>query len=119
MVSERTLRAARMAAERLRDDGDLESADAITTLVAAVRDESVPTLDLLTTSQAGDLFGVSGQTIKNWVRRGRLAGYRVGGRIMIPKEAAAAYVQRARQALDLDEVSDGEAARLVAEGRQR
>ncbi len=36
---------------------------------------------------------------------------------MIPREAVAAYVQQARQSLDLDDVSDAEAARLVAEGR--
>jgi hypothetical protein len=36
---------------------------------------------------------------------------------MVPREAVADYVQRARRSLDLDVLSDDEAARLVAEGR--
>ncbi len=41
---------------------------------------------MLTTSQAGDLLGVTGQTIKNWVRDRRIKGFRVGGRIMVPRD---------------------------------
>ena len=74
---------------------------------------------LLTTSQAGDLLSVSGQTIKNWVRDGRLSGFRVGGRIMVPKDAVAEYIYRARGSLELDEIPDETAARLVAEGRPK
>lgn len=76
-------------------------------------------MEVLTSTEAGNLVGVSGQTIKNWVRQGRLAGYRVGGRIMIPKDTVADYVRRARRSLDLEEVADEMAARLVAEGRGR
>ena len=66
----------------------------------------------------GDLLGVRGQTIKHWVRRGRPAGYRVGGRIMLLEEAVAEYARRARGSLDMGEVTNEAAARLVAEGRR-
>jgi excisionase family DNA binding protein len=64
------------------------------------------------------VLGVSGQTIKNWVRQGQLQGYRVGGRIMVPKDMLAEYVRRARGSLDLDVISDEEAARLAKDGRR-
>ena len=118
MITEQTLTAARAAADDLRQRGEIERAAAIEALVDAAKPEALPALDLLTTGQAGELLGVTGQTIKNWVRAGRLTGYRVGGRIMLPREAVVAYVQQARQSLDLDELSDKEAARLVAEGRR-
>ena len=119
MVTEQTLKVARTAAAELRRRGDIEGARAIDALVEVAVRETLPTLDLLTTTQAGDLLGVTGQTIKNWVRRRQLPGYRVGGRIMIPKEAVTEYVRRARRSLQLEEISDAEAARLVAEGRRR
>ena len=69
------------------------------------------------TTQAGDLLGVTGQTIKNWVRDRRIKGFRVGGRIMVPRDIVVDYVRRARTSLDLEEISDAEAAQLAAEGR--
>jgi excisionase family DNA binding protein len=119
MITERTLALARTTANDLRQRGEAERARAIDALVEAVADETVPSLDLLTSPQVGDLLGVTGQTIKNWVRSGQLAGFRVGGRIMVPREAVADYVQRARRSLELAPISDDEAARLVAEGRAR
>ena len=77
----------------------------------------MPALDLLTTTQTGNVLGVSGQTIKNWVREGRFTGYRVGSRIMIPKEVVEEYVRRAGPSLELEDLSDEESARLVTEGR--
>ncbi|HEX2348785.1 MAG TPA: helix-turn-helix domain-containing protein [Ktedonobacterales bacterium] len=44
-----------------------------------------------TTAEAGRLIGVTPQTIKNWVARGLLAGYRLGGRIVIPRAALDEY----------------------------
>ncbi len=119
MVSQEILQIAKRTADELRQRGDAESAQAIEALVEVAQEEAIPSLDLLTTTQAGDLFGVSGQTIKNWVRKGRLAGYRVGARIMVPKGAAADYVRRARASLDLEQISDAEAAQLVAKERER
>lgn len=119
MIAEQTIRIAQDTAEELRQRGEDNRARAVEALVHAVRDEAMPTLDLLTSTQAGDLFGVSGQTIKNWVREGRLSGYRIGGRIMIPKDVVADYVRRSKRSLDLDDLSDVEAAALVAEGREQ
>ncbi len=118
MITERTLSDAMSVAEDLRRQGD-RRAHAVEALVAQVRDEAVPALDLLTTTAAADVFGVTAQTIKNWVRSGQLPGYRVGGRIMLPREAVIEYARQARASLNLDEVSDDEAAALVAEGRSR
>jgi len=42
----------------------------------------------------------------------------VGHRIMVPSDAVAEYVLKARSSLDLDEVSDEEAAHLVGEARR-
>jgi excisionase family DNA binding protein len=96
-----------------------EGAGAAAAVVALVRHEAVPALDLLTTTAAADIFGVTAQTIKNWVRSGQLSGYRVGGRIMLPREAVMEYARQARTSLNLEEVSDEEAAALVAEGRRK
>ncbi len=119
MVTAKTLKLAQRTADDLRQRGEVDQAKAIETLVKAVGDEQLPSLDLLTSTQAGDLLGVSGQTIKNWVRHGRLAAYRVGSRVMVPKDAVADYVRRAETSLDLEDLSDGQAARLVAQGRTK
>ena len=118
MISDKTLQIAQRTAEELRQQGEDERAQAIEALVAAAQHDALPSLDLLTTTEAGDLLGVSGQTIKNWVRQGRLRGYRVGSRIMVPTDVVAEYVRRARRSLELEVISDGEAANLVDEGRR-
>jgi excisionase family DNA binding protein len=119
MLSEATrVLAERMAAD-LRRRGEEEPAQVIETLVREAQGNPIAPLDLLTSTQAGELLGVTGQTIKNWVREGTLDGYRIGGRIMIPRRIVEEYVARAGISLDLEEVSDEEAARLVAEDRRR
>lgn len=117
MITQETLRIAQRAAEDLRKRGERRGAEAIEALVEAVRDDALPNLNLLTSSEAGETLGVSGQTIKNWVRQGQLSGYRVGGRIMVPKDAITDYVQRARRSLELEVIPDEDTARLVDEGR--
>ena len=119
MITRTTLTVAEEAADSLRRRGETEQAEAIEALLAVAREEAIPSLDLLTSTQAGNVLGVTGQTIKNWVREGRLAGYRIGGRIMVPKEVVAEYVARARSSLDLDDIPPEEAAQLVAEGRRK
>src|SRR5205085_2498477 len=101
MISERTLADAASVADELRKAGD-KRAGAVAALVAQARDETVPSLDLLTTTAAGDVFGVTAQTIKNWVRAGHLLGYKVGGRIMLPRDAVMEYARRAGTSLDLE-----------------
>jgi excisionase family DNA binding protein len=76
-------------------------------------------LDLLTSTEAGDLVGVTGQTIKNWVKDGRMKAYRVGNRIMVPRSVVEDYVREAGTLLELEEVTDEEAARLVNEARRK
>lgn len=111
---------ARTAAADLRRTGKTTLAKAVETLVQASEPHAVPTLaEYLTTIQAGELLGVSGQTIKNWVSEGKLSGYRLGGRIVIPRQAVETYVQRARRSLELEDLPDGQAATVVAEGRGR
>lgn len=44
-----------------------------------------------TVSEAAELIGVSGQTVKNWISRGMLKGYRLGGRIVIPRAILDSY----------------------------
>lgn len=117
MISDETLQTARRTAEELRERGEYEQAQAIEALVQATQEDALPTLDLLSTTDAGNVLGVSGQTIKNWVRQGNLRGYRIGGRIMVPRDALAEYIRRARQSVDLDVTSDQDAAKLVEEGR--
>ena len=117
MITEQTLDRARAAARALEAEGKVAEARAVEILIAAAAEEALPSLDLLTTSQAGELVGVTGQTIKNWVRAGRLAGYRVGGRIMISRQAMEAYVRHARTALDIEELTDEEIIRLIDEER--
>lgn len=118
MITEQTIKEARSAVEELRQRGESERARAIEALIDAVRDEAVPALDLLTTTQTGNLLGVTGQTIKNWVREGRFTGYRIGNRIMIPRTMVEEYVRRAGPLLELEDFDADEAARLVAEGRK-
>ena len=119
MLTEATVERARRTVEELRRKGEMQPAEVIETILAEAQEERARPLDLLTSTQTGELLGVTGQTIKNWVREGQLTGYRIGGRIMIPRASLEAYVARAGASLDLEEVSDEEAAALVAEGRQR
>jgi excisionase family DNA binding protein len=119
MISSRTLSLARETAKDLRSRGDTEKAQAIEALVDASARESIAPIDFLTTTEAGEILGVTGQTIKNWIRDGRIEGFRIGGRFMVPRNAVADYVRRAGASLDLEEVSDDEAAELVAKSRTK
>jgi|BarGraIncu00222A_1022003.scaffolds.fasta_scaffold75686_1 excisionase family DNA binding protein len=48
--------------------------------------------DLLTVTQAAEALSSSGQSIRNWIREGRLAAVRVGNRFLI----ARAEIERMR-----------------------
>jgi excisionase family DNA binding protein len=41
--------------------------------------------ELLTASQAGEALSASSQTIRNWIRSGRLHAVRIGNRFLIPR----------------------------------
>lgn len=113
-MTDETLQLARSAAADLRRKGQRRLAEAVERLVEASEPEAVPSRSYLTSTQAGELLGVAGETIKNWVREGKLQGYRVGGRISVPRAAVATYVQRARGFLDLEDVPEAEEAVVVA-----
>ncbi|MCC6626576.1 MAG: helix-turn-helix domain-containing protein [Chloroflexi bacterium] len=117
MITEQILSQARAAARSLKADGKVAEAQAVEDLIAETADAALPQLDLLTTGQAGELLGVTGQTIKNWVRGGKLDGYRVGGRIMISRQAMEAYVRRARTSFDLPDLTDDEIVQLIDDDR--
>src|ERR1700681_2622241 len=115
MIEERTLTEAREAAERLEQLGDKRGAEAIESLLAAVKKAEVPSLDYYTAPEAGNILGGSGQTIKNWVNRGRLRGYRIGSRIVVPTKAVEEYIHRAGSSLDLEDLTADEAASIVSQ----
>ncbi len=121
MVTEQTIKDAQAVADELRQRGEAERAQAIDVIVEAVRNgnggaspAAGPTAEA--SERVGDLFSVSGPTLKKWVEEGRYTSYRVG-KFSIPRELVEEYVRRAGPSLDLEEVSDEEAARLVAEER--
>ncbi len=105
--------------ERLRASGEVDAARAIASAIALrEKQESSEEREAgryLTTTGAGELLGVTGQTIKNWVRQKRLTGYRIGGRILIPRWAVSAYLRAAGASLELEEVTDDEAAGVTDE----
>lgn len=113
------LKRAQRLRDQLEEQGEPEEAEIVDRLLRQWQASTIPALDLMTTTEAGNLIGVTGQTIKNWVKNGSFQGYRVGNRIMIPREAVEEYVRRARTSLDLEEISDEEASELVREGRRR
>jgi len=41
--------------------------------------------ELMTVSQAAEALSASTQTIRNWIRSGRLRGIRVGNRFLVPE----------------------------------
>ncbi len=71
---------------RLAEQGATEDARIIEQLVSELT-AAQPKAErpYYTVTEAADLIGVSGQTVKNWISRGMLKGYRLGGRIVIPR----------------------------------
>jgi excisionase family DNA binding protein len=58
----------------------------------ALAPDSTPALaGYMTTGEAAGLIGVSLQTVKNWVQRGRLVGSRVGGRTLVTRRSVQAF----------------------------
>ncbi len=120
MVTAQTIKVALAAADELRQRGEIERAQAINTIVEAVRTgngaSSAPEPATEDTERVGDLYGVPGPTLKKWVEEGRYTSYRVG-KFSVPRESVEEYVRLAGPSLDLEEISDEEAAELVAEER--
>jgi len=124
MITEQTIKEAEAIADELRQRGEPGRAQTIDTIVEAVRTgngangaSAAPEPVAEDTERVGDLYGVSGPTLKKWVEEGRYTSYRVGN-FSVPRESVEEYVRLAGPSLDLEEISDEEAAELVAEGRQ-
>lgn len=80
------------AQRRLEERGLRDEARVMLDLIAEVQALQAPEdRQFYTTSEAGRIIGVSAQTIKNWVARGLLVGYRLGGRTVIPHAALEEY----------------------------
>ena len=75
---------------RLRAEHDERAAVAVERLMQqalVLPDPRAALAGYMTTGEAARLIGVSAQTIKNWVDRGRLVGSRVGGRILVARRS--------------------------------
>jgi excisionase family DNA binding protein len=103
MLAAKDLRLAQETVHDLRAQGQEERARALEAVLAAAvsaqagRSPESPS-PYLTTGQAARALGVSLQTIKNWVAAGRLAGVRLGGRVLVPREALRQYLDELRKA---------------------
>jgi excisionase family DNA binding protein len=119
-----------------RNAGRIEEADLIEYLFSLSKNEWPPQdrdlpqgasrkqPPLLTSTQAGEMLGVSAQTVKNWVNDGKLFGYRIGNRVMIPRTVIELYLRGAairpgaNARIDEEwELSDDEAAEAVRHDR--
>jgi len=73
-----------------------------------------------TVAEAARLIGVSGQTVKNWISRGLVKGYRLGGRIVIPRSELDEYRSMAEASKGIEPLpSREEIVDAVREGRRR
>ncbi len=90
--TEKLMERALDAQRRLEAQGLRDEARVMLDLIAEVQAlQPQSERQFYTTPEAGRLIGVTPQTIKNWVARGLLAGYRLGGRIVIPRAALDEY----------------------------
>jgi excisionase family DNA binding protein len=102
--TKRLVERARDARQRLVALGMAEEALIVDELIDSIvqRRGHVDGRGYYTTTEAARLIGVTAQTVKNWVARGLLDGYRLGGRIVIPFAALVDYepVARAMRAVE-------------------
>ncbi len=108
------------AQQRLADQGLLQEAQIIAELVKELTALSPQTTKAFyTTSEAAHIIGVTAQTIKNWVARGIIKGYRLGGRIVIPADVVDAYRPLADAARSIDPLpSREELIEAIQRGRR-
>lgn len=106
---------------RLAEQGAIEDAGIVEQLVNELTAAQPKTeRPYYTVTEAADLIGVSGQTVKNWISRGMLKGYRLGGRIVIPRAELDDYRPIAEALKGIDPVpSDEEIVELIRSGRRK
>ena len=98
---------------RLRAEHNERAAGAVERLVqqALVSPDPRSALGMyMTTGEAARLIGVSVPTIKNWVNQGRLAGSRIGARMMITRRSVQMFFDSLGTAPELAEDQDVERA---------
>lgn len=98
------LRRGRRLAHTLQREGRPDDAQTVAALLQRLEtDASLPSARAwLTTGEVARRVGVSRQTVVNWVKKGILAGRRVGGRILIEADALQRSVALERILDDLD-----------------
>jgi excisionase family DNA binding protein len=105
---------------RLEERGAADDAKVVERLVQALT-SARPKAErpYYTVSEAAELIGVSGQTVKNWISRDMLKGYRLGGRIVIPRSELDDYRSMADALKSLDPLpSDEEIVEQIRAGRR-
>ena len=109
----------RLAAQGASEDASIVE-QLVHELTAAQQQPKSEERPYYTVTEAADLIGVSGQTVKNWIARGMLKGYRLGGRIVIPRSELDDYRPIAEALKGIDPVpSDEEIVELVRSGRRK
>lgn len=108
---------ARAVRGRLEAQGATEDAQVIEQLIREIAERA--TRPYYTVSEAAELVGVSGQTIKNWAKRGIIQAYRLGGRIVIPRAELDSYRPLAEAAKAIEPLpSREEIIELIRAGRR-
>ena len=103
----------RALVRRLRAERSEREAAAVERLLQQAAGASGRTAALagyMTTGEAAGLIGVSLQTIKNWVRQGRLVGTRVGGRTLVSRASVQVFLDSLGSVADPAERDDMAAA---------
>ncbi len=106
---------------RLEERGAAEDAQVVERLVQELT-TARPTAErpYYTVAEVAELIGVSGQTVKNWISRGLVKGYRLGGRIVIPRSELDEYRSMAEASKGIEPLpSREEIVDAVREGRRR
>ena len=108
----------REVVSRLRADHAEREAAAVERLMHQVLgspDSAAALAGYMTTGEAAGLIGVSLQTVKNWVRQGRLVGTRVGGRTLVTCASVQAFLDSLGSAPELAETDEDLAAAEIAD----
>jgi excisionase family DNA binding protein len=108
---------------RLEAQGAAEDAQIVARLiheVTAAQPKGPAARPYYTVSEAAEIVGVSGQTIKNWARRGLLDAFQLGGRIVIPRTELDAYRPLAEAAKGIEPLPRREEVQeAIRAGRRR
>jgi excisionase family DNA binding protein len=108
-LSQSDVETARKVVTRLRaEHADREAAviERLMQQALAGAASEVALAGFMTTGDAARLIGVSLQTVKNWVRDGRLTGRRVGGRMLVTRSSVRDFFDSLGSSPDNAEATD-------------